>query len=122
MLAVVILPAESIWRCLIKQPMLIILAICTITLSGCGTFADMMCGPGDDKVFYRGVRMDVESAKEGGRLSVMVADIPFSAVADTLLIPFLAYAETTRPPLDPRRISPIEQPSEGSIAIPPPQK
>jgi uncharacterized protein YceK len=54
-----------------------------------------MAGPvavsGHDHVFYRGVRLDVEGAKEGGPMVLMAADIPFSAVADTLLVPYLAY-------------------------------
>ena len=40
----------------------LILAICSLSLSGCGTFSDMICGPVDpinDPVYYRGVRFDV---------------------------------------------------------------
>jgi hypothetical protein len=57
-----------------------------------------MCGPIDDHVFYRGVRLDVEAAKQGGLGPLMVADIPFSAVADTFWVPYLAYHELTDPP------------------------
>ena len=77
---------------------LVMLAICSLSLSGCGTFSDAMCGPADNHVFYRGVRLDVEGAKEGGPTILMAADIPFSAVADTLLAPYLAYHELTDPP------------------------
>lgn len=78
---------------------LIISAVCSLSLSGCGTFSDAMCGPtNDDRVFYRGVRLDVEGIKEGGPNVLMVADLPFSAVADTLLVPILAFHELTDPP------------------------
>ncbi len=77
----------------------VILAFFILSLSGCGTFSDAMCGPvGDNQVFYRGVRLDVEGVKEGGPMVLMAADIPFSAVADTLLVPYLAYHELTDPP------------------------
>jgi len=76
----------------------VILAICSLSLSGCGTFSDTMCGPINDNVFYRGVRLDVEAVKGGGPMVLMAADIPFSAVADTLLVPHLAYHELTDPP------------------------
>jgi uncharacterized protein YceK len=80
------------------RSMLAILAICSLSLSGCGTFSDAMCGPVNDHLFYRGVRMDVAAVKEGGPMTLMAADIPFSAVADTLLVPYLAYQELTDPP------------------------
>src|SRR5262245_56496126 len=53
-----------------------------LALSGCGTFSDIMCGPIDDHVYYRGVRLDVEAVKEGGPLAILAADIPLSAAAD----------------------------------------
>lgn len=84
-----------------------IVAICSLSLSGCGTFSDAICGPitavyevdpagvkvakVKDHIFYRGVRLDVQAVKEGGPMTLMAADIPFSAVADTLLVPYLAY-------------------------------
>jgi uncharacterized protein YceK len=68
-------------------------------LTGCGTFSDAMCGPIDNHVYYRGVRLDIEVVKEGGPMALMAADIPFSAVADTLLIPY--YARRARPELPP---------------------
>ncbi|MCE9530862.1 MAG: hypothetical protein K8T89_07030 [Planctomycetes bacterium] len=79
------------------RPILVILAICSLSLSGCGTFSDVLAGPFDDRVYYRGVRMDIEAAKEGGAMTLMAADIPFSAVADTILIPFIVYAEMNDP-------------------------
>jgi uncharacterized protein YceK len=80
------------------QSRLVLVAIGSLSLGGCGTFSDKMCGPANDHVFYRGVRFDVEAIKEGGPRILMVADIPFSAVADTLLVPSLAYQELTDPP------------------------
>lgn len=59
-----------------------------LCLTGCGTFSDAICGPIDSHVFYRGVRLDIEAVKEGGKMTLMAADIPFSAVVDTLLIPY----------------------------------
>jgi uncharacterized protein YceK len=71
-----------------------ILAILACVQCGCGTFSDAMCGPVDpvdNPVFYRGVRLDIMAAQEGGWTTLMVADIPFSAVADTLLLPCSIY-------------------------------
>jgi uncharacterized protein YceK len=68
---------------------LVTLSICSVLASGCGTFSDAMCGPINDNVFYRGVRFDVLCIKEG--LVLMAADIPFSMVADTVLLPYMAY-------------------------------
>lgn len=59
-----------------------------------------MCGPIDDHVFYRGVRLDFQAAKEGGSKTLMVADIPFSAVADTVLIPYYARRRPALPRTD----------------------
>ncbi len=81
-----------------SRSMLIILTICSLSLSGCGTFSDAMCGPINDHVFYRGVRLDVAAVNEGGPMTIMAADIPFSTVADTLLVPYLVYHELTAPP------------------------
>jgi uncharacterized protein YceK len=47
-----------------------------------------MCGPADDRVFYRGVQFDALAIQEGGTKVLMAADIPFSAIVDTLLIPY----------------------------------
>jgi uncharacterized protein YceK len=67
-----------------------ILGLWYLTLIGCGTFSDAVCGPIDNNVYYRGVRLDLEAVQEGGAKSLMVADLPLSAVADTLLIPYCA--------------------------------
>jgi uncharacterized protein YceK len=64
------------------------LAIAAASLSGCGTFSDAMCGPINDHIFYRGVRFDMAMAKQGGGDTLMLADLPLSAVADTALLPF----------------------------------
>jgi hypothetical protein len=46
-----------------------------------------MCGPIDDHYFYRGVRMDVMGAIERPSNLPLLADVPFSAAADTLMLP-----------------------------------
>lgn|SRR5689334_6714318 len=66
--------------------------------AGCGTFSDALCGPADGRTYYRGVRLDIEAAKEGGPMALMAADIPLSAVADTLLIPYYARRGPLGPP------------------------
>jgi hypothetical protein len=32
-----------------------------LCLTGCGTFSDAMCGPIDNHVYYRGVRLDIQA-------------------------------------------------------------
>jgi uncharacterized protein YceK len=60
------------------------LIACSLVSGGCGTYADVMCGQyePDGPFFYRGVRADLDS-----KSYVLFADIPLSAVADTVLIP-----------------------------------
>jgi uncharacterized protein YceK len=63
-----------------RRALAVLLSSCLI-LSGCGTCADLMGGCIGPKgpFFYRGVRGDIESG--------YWIDVPFSAVADTTLIP-----------------------------------
>jgi uncharacterized protein YceK len=65
------------------------LVVAGCCLSGCGTCADILVGHIDPEgpFFYRGVRTDIDT-----KSYVLFADIPFSAVADTLLIPCGCYA------------------------------
>jgi uncharacterized protein YceK len=67
------------------------LAIFTLSVAGCGTLTDMVAGPLDDKVFYRGVRADIETVKTGEPRLVFIgaADLPFSTLADTVMAPLL---------------------------------
>jgi uncharacterized protein YceK len=92
----------------------VILAMAGVSLGGCGTFADMMCGPiSTDKgpPLYGGVQMDLALFKQSGDelvsqgpgkedqptsvakavlagyMLLAVADLPFSAIADTVLLP-----------------------------------
>jgi uncharacterized protein YceK len=81
-----------------SRSMLAILVVCSFSLIGCGTCSDMFCGPIDNHNFYRGVRMDIEAAQNGGADTLMLADIPLSAVADTLLVPIGVVIELTDPP------------------------
>jgi uncharacterized protein YceK len=57
---------------------------------GCGTLGDALCGPIDDHYFYRGVRMDVMGAMESPANIPLLVDVPFSAAADTVLLPLAA--------------------------------
>jgi uncharacterized protein YceK len=60
--------------------------LASVFLTGCGTFADLMCGPiGEGPRFYRGVWIDARIVQEGRPIAIV--DMPLSAVADTLLIP-----------------------------------
>jgi uncharacterized protein YceK len=69
----------------------IVLAICSLSLSGCGTAVGQLVDQkGDD--FYLGVQLDAAAAGAGGPLAVAaVADLPLSAVADTILVPSVVY-------------------------------
>ena len=93
-----------------SRRLLALLGAGSFCLSGCGTFSDSICGPATDHVFYRGVRLDVLAIKEGGWKTLMVADIPFSAILDTLMIPYLGYQLHT----DPRPEHPEPTANEGS--------
>jgi uncharacterized protein YceK len=67
---------------------------CAVALSGCGTFSDMICGPGGGGLYYRGVRLDAMVIRDRHPLApLMAADLPFSAVADTAMIPYIAYKQ-----------------------------
>jgi uncharacterized protein YceK len=76
------------------------LALMAVTLSGCGTFSDALCGPIDPNPFYRGVRFDIGAAKGGGGNVFLLADLPFSAVADTVLLPYATFAFVVQRVLD----------------------
>jgi uncharacterized protein YceK len=75
-------------------------ALGSLTPGGCGTFFDAICGPRQvsddgriiDPPFYRGVRFDLLAIQEGGQNVLLAADLTFSAIADTLLVPSIAIA------------------------------
>ncbi len=72
-------------------PLLVTMLLFSVT--GCGTFSDALCGPcgpGYDYAYYRGVRFDALCVKEGGAKTLMAADMPLSAIADTALVPVIA--------------------------------
>jgi uncharacterized protein YceK len=66
-----------------RRLLALLLSSC-LTLTGCGTCADLIGGTYEPEgpFFYRGVLCDVQSGN-----AVMLLDMPFSAAADTLLIP-----------------------------------
>jgi len=67
-------------------------------LSGCQTARSFEAGCHD---VYSGVRFYTDQVAElppGGKLFFSL-DLPFTAVADTLLLPATAFLEPTRPPL-----------------------
>jgi uncharacterized protein YceK len=74
---------------------LVLLALGSVAVSGCGTFSDSMYGPVNDQAYYRGVAFDVAAVKEGGPSVFMAADVPLSLVADTMLIPIIAGGQLT---------------------------
>lgn len=81
--------------------LLLLLAIGSLSLGGCGTFSDQLCGPvapppARNPVYYRGVRFDILAAKEGGWYWLAFLDIPFSAIWDTLRVPSLMFEERAR--------------------------
>ncbi|CAN5465900.1 hypothetical protein BH10PLA2_BH10PLA2_03270 [soil metagenome] len=68
----------------------VILAVCVVAISGCGTCADFLggpCGPVKECSFYcfRGVRTDIEQIKKGD--VIFAVDVPFSAAADLVVDP-----------------------------------
>jgi uncharacterized protein YceK len=71
------------------------LALMAVSLSGCGTFNDAICGPPHSVPLYNCVQFDVEMALQGGDglprpLGLLaLADIPLSAAADTVLVPII---------------------------------
>jgi uncharacterized protein YceK len=77
-------------RCLLAA-----IAVCSLSLSGCGTFSDAICGPLNDQVYYRGVSEDISGAAAG--YLFYAADITLSFVADTVLLPSEAYQEWKHP-------------------------
>lgn len=76
-------------------------ALGCLSIAGCGTFSDAICGPVSDRVYYRGTRFDLLAIREGGAKVLLVADLPLSALVDTALIPYFAYQEATRPRPEP---------------------
>lgn len=82
-----------------------LLPLLSLFFTGCGTFSDALCGPITEDRYYRGVRFDVWAAHEGGRNLLLIADLPFSAAADTVLVPFIACDELTNGRRTLRRIS-----------------
>ena len=81
---------------MVRAVLALVIASLAVCLGGCGTFADMMCGPvcvdkKEMNFFYRGVRLDLEAAKENDLRALAIADMPFSAVADTALLPYMAF-------------------------------
>jgi uncharacterized protein YceK len=89
--------ARIVWRNPALRSTLVILAICGVSLSGCGTAVGALLDP-DGQHFYNGVRTDAAVAVSGDPIGLAaVADLPFSAVADTLLVPSVAVNKLTAP-------------------------
>ena len=100
---------------------LIILAILGFSVAGCGTCSDMVGGSIDDKVFYRGVRGDVEAIKQGDAATAVFysVDLPFSAVADTVLVPVLIPVWLSTP--DQNSIAASREKAKREAFVPPPE-
>jgi len=59
-----------------------------VLLTGCGTICNQI-SPMNSGRRYGGVSQDIETARAGGGAAYMfLLDVPFSAVTDTLLLPF----------------------------------
>jgi uncharacterized protein YceK len=83
------------------RSLFLLLLVCSPLCSGCGTFCDALAGPANDQHYYRGVSMDVAGIKNG--VLIMALDVPFSACADTLMLPSIAYDQWTEPPGTPHK-------------------
>jgi uncharacterized protein YceK len=70
-----------------RGSVLAILTVSAISLSGCGTIGIATCGIAGPIPMYFGVQADVEEAKW--------LDVPFSAVADTILLPLTTASYVT---------------------------
>src|SRR5262249_58555266 len=89
------------WRPPLARLIPVLVSPLLFLLTGCGTFSDAVCGPvgpGYDYAYYRGVRFDALAVKEGGPMVLMAADMPLSAIADTVLVPFIAYNQLINSP------------------------
>jgi uncharacterized protein YceK len=75
---------------------LLMLIAAAVSLPGCGTLSDILAGPIDDHFFYRGVRFDLAVMKQDGLGPLDVVDLPFSAVADTALLPYCVCVWSAR--------------------------
>jgi uncharacterized protein YceK len=105
----------------VNRAIAVILAGCVITVGGCGTMTDVMCGPVPLR-YYAGVQNDAAIVKAGGDyiywgpskfveprdaghaiafIALGLADMPFSAVADTFVLPlaFAAHRAWADPPV-----------------------
>jgi uncharacterized protein YceK len=72
-----------------KRAVQMALAMLSLSIAGCGTCAVLALPSSGDQVFYQGVKLDMEAVKEGGPMVLIAADIPLSAIADTIMAPFL---------------------------------
>jgi len=66
-------------------------ALLASTLCGCGTMNNMTKG---DRDVYGGVRQDAQNVNNGKTAALI--DVPFSAVGDTLTLPFTAVKAMQR--------------------------
>lgn len=65
--------------------------ILTLSLCGCGTMSNMSTG---DRGVYGGVRQDFQNISSGKGAAWI--DVPFSAVGDTVTLPFTAVKAMKR--------------------------
>jgi len=99
------------------KPLLAVLVAAPI-VAGCSTLVTLNAGH-DNKQFqcdagayvprvYSGIFHDMQlirRAKSPGRVAAPVIDVPFSAVADTLVLPYTIYRQAHRGNLCPTRLS-----------------
>jgi len=86
--------------------MRIALLMAVAVLSGCGTIDNMIKGPR----VYGGVKTDLRCMK-GLAGAILIFDLPFSAIFDTVLLPVTIWFEIFREkePERPDRWSPLDE-------------
>lgn len=76
---------------------------------GCETVAQALSGPPKESALSGATGPGIQALEGGSLVAFMAADLPFSALVDTLLLPYLAYRQMTEPPRKQRKDNAPEQ-------------